>query len=105
MTLGGSYAGVTGSITIPFTGECATNELRVDATTKMIGIDFSGSKTGQMRLDVAGDFDATKPYNAADVSTKLDFADYSWMELTYCVDGDFGCIEETQQMLNKDAGW
>ncbi|TMQ90715.1 hypothetical protein ETD83_34175 [Actinomadura soli] len=106
MTLGGSYAGVEGSITIPFSGACKTNELRIDATTKMIGIDFSGSQKGQMRLDVAGDFDSAQKYDPNNVTTKPDFADYSWMELTYCEEGDLGiCLESQHKLTNKDAGW
>ncbi len=105
-TLGGTYEGVTGSITIPLTDACRTNELRVDTATRAIGIDFSGSQKGQLRLDVAGDFDAAKKYDPSDLTTRPDFADYSWMELTYCETGDLGlCLERKHQLLNKDAGW
>lgn len=104
LTIGGTYFGITGQITFPV-HKCENTELRITPETREIGIDFTGEKTGQMALDVAGDFDAARVYNPGDATTEPVFADYNWTEVTYCTTSDFGCVEKRQQLLNKDAGW
>ncbi|MEU8153518.1 hypothetical protein AB0B94_07630 [Micromonospora sp. NPDC048986] len=93
-TLGGTFAGVNGSVAIPI-NVCQQYRMDITASAKKIGIDFDGSRSGQMYMDVAGDF------SAINATTALLWADYNWVELRLCSPSVCG----SEQWVAKDSGW
>jgi hypothetical protein len=95
LKIGGTYSGVTGEISVPIR-TCSNTILKVDPSTRMIGIGIEGSESGrQMRVDVAGD------YKASNSSVVPTWADYTWVQVDYCPQ-PFRCHE---YWLNKESGW
>ncbi|WJK42487.1 hypothetical protein O7608_08970 [Solwaraspora sp. WMMA2056] len=94
-TLGGSYGGVSASVSIPI-NVCQNYWMDITTTSPWkIGIDFDGSRSGQMYMDVAG------RYEAINSSVQLVWADYNWVTVNAC--GVTNC--PTQHWVAKDSGW
>ncbi len=100
--LGGSFGGVTGEVSIPYQ-KCEDYWLDVSASTRKIGIDYqldddtNSGRTGQMYMDVAGDFNAS---NTVIVPT---MADYNWATVRSCTGPQSVCYKRS--FVKKDSGW
>ncbi|MER7280614.1 hypothetical protein ABT369_39855 [Dactylosporangium sp. NPDC000244] len=94
LSLGGTYGGVTGTVSIPMR-TCSNTILKNNTSTKMIGIGIEGSEPGrQIRIDVAGD------YNAQNNWIIPTWADYAWAQVDF-----WGGDLYHEYYLNKDSGW
>jgi hypothetical protein len=101
--IGGVYGGVTGMISIPI-NQCTNIRVFANSpTNKAIGVDWDGVNRSQVRLDIAGDFDAS------DTRVVPTWADYSWAEVHTCPNIGVACSvhgQYTQELWSQiDSGW
>ncbi|HEX6967222.1 MAG TPA: hypothetical protein VF174_00110 [Micromonosporaceae bacterium] len=100
-TLSGTYGGVTGEVSVPY-NKCEDYWLDINTTSRKIGIDYQlddttwNGRTGQMYMDVAGDF------NASNSTVVPIMADYNWATVAnQFVQGTW----QKQHWVQKDSGW
>jgi hypothetical protein len=96
-TLGGSWAGLSGSVTMPL-NTCEQYWLNITAgpgTQNRMTIDFDGSREGQMYMDIAG------KYDAIDQHVLPYWADRNYVQLQVCFPAN--CPDEYWEA--KDSGW
>ncbi|MFC4854446.1 hypothetical protein [Actinophytocola glycyrrhizae] len=97
-TMGGSWGGFTGSVTMPI-NVCEEYWLNVTAgpgSQNRMTIDFDGERGGQMYMDIAGKYDAVDQY------VLPYWADRNYMQLEVC-GPDFIC--ENEAWAKADSGW
>ncbi|XVV09187.1 hypothetical protein ACQP2X_30615 [Actinoplanes sp. CA-131856] len=101
--IGGVYGGVTGMIAIPI-NQCTNIRVFANSpTNKAIGVDWDGVNRSQVRLDIAGDYDAS------DAVVVPSWADYSWAEVHSCPNIGVACSvhgQFTKELWSQiDSGW
>ncbi|MDG9672554.1 hypothetical protein [Micromonospora sp. DH14] len=96
-TIGGTYGAVTGNVAIPI-NRCEHYDLDITASTRRVGIDFNGTSSNNIQMDVAGDYDAV---NATVLPV---WADYNWVEVQWCWAWGAICDPPTPWVA-KDSGW
>src|SRR4029453_15409802 len=78
VTIGGSYGGITGQISIPVY-QCTTTWRHFDTGRKMFGMDWDGyTQNRQLRLDAAG------RYNAINKTVLPVWADQTYVSTHSC---------------------
>lgn len=100
--LGGTFGGITGEVSIPYQ-KCEDYWLDISASARKIGIDYqlddstNNGRTGQMYMDVAGDF------NASNSTVVPIMADYNWATVRSCTGPQTVCSKTS--FVHKDSGW
>lgn len=96
-TLTGGWGGISGSVTMPI-NTCSRYWLNITAgvgTQNRMTIDFDGSRSGQMYMDIAGKYDAVDQY------VLPYWADRNYMQVRVCTPTVCG----SEYWAKQDSGW
>jgi hypothetical protein len=99
-SLGGSWNGISGTVTLPI-NTCNQFWLNITAgpgQENRMTIDFDGSRSGQLYMDIAG------KYDAVDKFVLPIWADRNYMQVRYCGSSAPLCYYESP-WSKQDSGW